>query len=398
MKSDRNAFKAGLFIILSFTAALAVIIVLRGDGAGAVQVRTVTFKLTDDLGGLGVGDEVRIGGIKVGTVRAVNIAGLDSANPRVRVRIAIPQSYVVREGARVGVQSALTGPGNLNFTTLGAGKPLTAGAALAGIPDPKNELLASLGRVTPHVETIAQNVETQTLPKVNETVAAFKQTADSTNTLVRHVDSKIDPVVGKYNGVADNTGQAMAQIRDLFGDTKTDFRGTVKNLNEATATVRDKLPGLIDKVTGVVDKVDGIVVSARAALIDVQKTAANAREVSAGARSVMIDNRGKLDGMIKGLKTTSDNLKATSIEVRRSPWRLLYKPSADEMGNLNLYDSTRQFAEGAASVSDAATALRDSLKDPNVDKTQVQKLVGQLDESFKNFHLAEDKLWNSVKQ
>ena len=398
MKRDRNAFLAGLFILLSLAAAAAVIVVLRGQGAGPIQVRTVGFELSDDLGGLGGGDEVRIGGVQVGAVRALELADLGSNRPRVLVTISIPARYVLREDAKVNVQNGLTGSANLNFETLGAGKPLADGASLAGMPDPKTALLASLGQITPRIEAIARDVEIQTIPRVNETVASFREAAASANTLVRHVNTKVDPIVDQYNGVAQNAGQAMAQVRDLVGDTKSDFRGTMKNLNLATGTVRDKLPPLMDKVTVVVEKVDGMIVNARAALLDVQKTAANAKDISAAARSIVVENRGKLDGMIKGLKVTSDNLKATSVEVRRSPWRLLYKPTPDEMANLNLYDSTRQFAQGAGSLSDAATALRDALSDPNADKQQVQKLMNDLDESFRNFHLAEDKLWSMVKQ
>ena len=83
--------------------------------------------------------------------------------------------------------------------------------------------------------------------------------------------------------------------------------------------------------------------------------------------------------------------------LRRSPWRLLYKPSKGEAANLNLYDTARQFAEGAGSMNDAATALRDALKDPNIDKAAVQKLVERLDESFSGFKKVEDDLWKQVQ-
>jgi hypothetical protein len=101
--------------------------------------------------------------------------------------------------------------------------------------------------------------------------------------------------------------------------------------------------------------------------------------------------------MIASLKTTGDNLKYASSEVRRSPWRLLYKPGAGEVANLNLYDSTRQFAEGAGQLNDAAVALRDALKDPDVDQAQVQKLVEKLDKSFAGFQDVEQQLWQQVK-
>jgi ABC-type transporter Mla subunit MlaD len=395
---DRNAFKAGLFILISLALAIGVLVAIRGPGMGPAQMRTVAFRLADDLGGLDVGDDVRLGGVKVGSVRELQLSGLDTPDARVLVRFSLPPRYVLREDAVVRIQSALTGPTNLNIESMGTAKPAGETFALVGQPDAKSVLLASLGRTSPHLEAILSGVETQTLPRVNETVAAFRQTADSATALVRHANEKVDPVVARYDGVAQYAGEMMVEVRDLVGDSKTDFRGTVKNLNQATAAVRDKLPNILDEVNGILTKVDGAVTSARSALQDVQRTVANTRDMSATLRSVITGNRGRLDSIVTSLKATSDNLKATSIEVRRSPWRLLYKPEPNELANLNLYDTARQFAEGAGSLSDAATALRDAMADPNTDKAQLQKLVAHLDESFQNFHQAESKLWTAVKE
>jgi predicted Zn-dependent peptidase len=67
------------------------------------------------------------------------------------------------------------------------------------------------------------------------------------------------------------------------------------------------------------------------------------------------------------------------------------------MGNLNLFDATREFADGANNVNDASLALRDALKNPNSDPKEIQKLMDQLDQAFANFNLVEHKLWDSVK-
>jgi hypothetical protein len=124
---------------------------------------------------------------------------------------------------------------------------------------------------------------------------------------------------------------------------------------------------------------------------------ANARAITAAGRAILAGNRGKIDAMVVNLKSMSDNLKFAAAEVRRSPWRLLYKPGADEMANLNLYDAARQFAEGANNVSDAAISLRDALQDPRTDSQSLQKLVNKLDDSFTGFQKVENDLWKQVK-
>jgi len=172
----------------------------------------------------------------------------------------------------------------------------------------------------------------------------------------------------------------------------------MKNLNSATGTLDKKLPVVMDDIHVVLDKAKGTVDSITVALEDVKKTVANTRDITASGKSILASNRSKIDGMIASLKATGDNLKAATTEIRHSPWRLLYKPAPGEVANLNLYDSARQFAEGASSLNDAAAALRDALKDPNADQKKVQSLVDQLDKSFENFNQVEDGLWKSVKE
>src|SRR5690606_22892487 len=97
------------------------------------------------------------------------------------------------------------------------------------------------------------------------------------------------------------------------------------------------------------------------------------------------------------LKKTGDNLKAASAEIRRSPWRLLYKPGKNEMANLNLFDSARAFAEGANDLADATTALRDALQTQQLDDQQLRNLLERLDLTFQKFNQVEQELRNQVE-
>jgi len=391
VSKERNELKAGAFIVITFVLAVVVVVWINGAGMGPSQVRTVAFKLSDDIGGLRVGDDVRLGGFKVGIVRDIQPQGLGGPDPQLLVSISLPARYALHQDAVVGVQSGLTGAVNLNIQSVGTGAPLKDGVALVGNPDPKTQLFASVGRMGPRLESAVADLQTQTIPRVNQTV-------DSAKTLIQHANAKVDPVVNQYDKVATSARGAMDQVSGLLGDSKPDFRGTLKNLNSATATINAKLPGLIEQVTGVISKVDHSLTSAQSALVDVQRTAENARDLTGSLRSVIVDNRSKLNEMVASIKTTSDNLKEASIEIRHSPWRLLYKPTPAEAGNMNLYDSARAFADGAGSLSDAAQALRDAMHDPHADRAQIQKLVDQLDASFDHFRQVENKLWTTAAQ
>ena len=382
MNKDRNALKAGTFIVVAMILTVSVVVAIKDFGrfAEPTAIRSAKFKLTDDIGGLRVGDDVRVGGFKVGSIKSIQPVGIDGGGEAAMlVLFSLPKKYVLRDGAKVGVQSGLTGASVLNITDLGGGTPIADGVAVAGTPDPKSILFKQLGEV-----------------KLAETAAAFKKTAEEATGTIAQVRGKVDPLYGKVVNVADRAGETMTHARDILGEGKGDLTGTFANLKSASGTVKEKLPVTMDNANNLLTKIQASVDKVQTTLDDVKATVANTKDVSATARSIVSGNRSKLDAMVTGLKTTSDNLKAASSEIRRSPWRLLYKPGKGEMANLNLYDSARQFAEGANDLNDAAAALRDALAAKEVDAKVLQALVNKLDETFNSFQKVESQLWQRV--
>jgi len=366
MNNERNAIKAGLFILISIAAAALIVLNLKGTlrVVDPNQDRRVTFKLADNLSGLGKGDDLRLGGYKVGVVKDIQVVTGNSpgGEPHIVVLFSMPARYKLHSDSLVLVDSSLTGVPYLNIERLGGGTEVTD---VNGQPSTLTSIIDIVRGAAPEVAALVHDVKTQTIPKVDT--------------------------------AADNTGQAMVQIRDVLGDTKPDIRGTLASLHASMDSVRDKLPAILDNVQSALREIHATVDHAQSALADLTVSLANARDITAAARSLLITNRGKIEGIITALKKTGDNLNGASVEIRQSPWRLLYKPGPDEMGNLNIFDSTRQFADGASSLDDAATALRDSLQDKNTDPAALQKLMKQLDASFANFKQVEDKLWTAVK-
>jgi ABC-type transporter Mla subunit MlaD len=420
MRKDPNAIKAGLFILLSFAGAVGIAVSVPGviHWFEPNQMRIVRFDLSDDIGGLRVGDDVRIGGYTVGNVRAIDVMLQDSqaasqpSSPHIVVKVAIPKKYQLYQGAVVSVQSTVTGQSWLNFEQLG---DIAAGPApdpLVGLPGGLSVAISRLRSIAPKLDKTADEIHglvvdarQMTLPKVNQTVDKFGKTAtdfsetgQTATKTVSELRAYIKPIVDKYYVVADKAAGMMGEIKDVFGESKGDFKGTVANLNAATASVKQKLPGILDEVDALLTNVHTAVDHANGAMVDIRKTAENSKELTGTVRSVINGNKGKLDSMIASLKSTSDNLKGASGEIRRSPWRLLYKPGKNEVDNLNLYDSARQFADGANDLNDAALALRDALNNKSADERQIKKLLESLEGKFTSFREVEQKLWTEVRE
>jgi ABC-type transporter Mla subunit MlaD len=399
MTKERNALKAGLFIVVATVLVVIVVIAVKG-GVRFAEGRTTytaSFRLTDDIGGLGIGDDVRVGGWKVGTVQSIDAVDLDK-DARLLVSFTLPSRFQLRQNATLRVQSTLTGSTALNVESMGSGELIAPEKPFAGKPDPKTVLFASLGGAAENISAATDDlratmadVRKTVVPQVSATLDSFKGTGDSATALVKDVHGRVPEIFDRYGKVTDSTVAMMQSITDMIGPSTTDWKGLLANLNQASGTINQKLPGMLAKVESSLD-------SAQGALADIRATAANTKELSESIRNVIGRNEGRLDNIIAGLKTTSDNLKATSAEVRHSPWRLLYKPGPGEVQNLTTYDTARQFAEGAGQINDAATALRDALKTGQAKPEDVQQLLAQLEKSFGRFREVEGKLWQEVKR
>jgi len=420
MPKNRSALRAGLLMIGSVALIIAIIVGIKG--LAWIRDRTVThlvaFDLKTNIGGLRVGDEVRVGGFKVGDVRKITLVrDTDPARDPyfILVAFSIPEKYSIRDDAKIRVDGTLTGTSWLNFESLGKGAPLAADRPLIGAPASTTELLAKVSGLAPEIQGMLTDIRTKTIPALNgtltdvqtktvplanQTLESFKKTGDNTAALTDDLRKSYDGVLlAEYKQVMEKATQMLEATRAFFGDTSVDWRGTLANLNKSTTSINAKLPGILDKVDGALTKVDTAVDQVNKTLTEVHQTVLNAKDLSAGAKAVVVGNRAKLDNMIASLKTAGDNLKFATAEIRRSPWRLLYKPAPNEMANLNLYDAARQFAEGANDLNDTAGALRDLLKNnPNADPAEVKRLMDKVDASFTNFQQVEQKLWSNVKE
>jgi ABC-type transporter Mla subunit MlaD len=399
-----NPLKAGLFIVTSFAVAAGIFFGITGTSALSEDSKDyrVVFDLDEDVNGLSVGSDVRIGGFIVGSVRGVEVADVDSDRPTIRVLFRAPAKYPIRQDATVVVQAGVTGLVNLNITNLG-----TKGAALADASHPLDGAPSGLALALTSFAGIGGEV-TQTLqqwrPKGIDALDQIRTTAASADQTIQQVRGKIDPAYDKYVGVADSTKGAtdaakgaMATLDEILGGGKGDIRETFANLRGVTATANDRLPKLVDELSQTVASARGAIDKSGKAIEDAQAIAADGREIAAGVRGLVNGNRARLDDIVRSLNLTGSNLAAASGEIRRSPWRLLYKPSEGEVANQNLYDATRQFAEASRKLQDSSQALKDTLGDGKSTPADVQSILEKLNADFENYKKVERTLWDRVR-
>ena len=390
-KKQRDAFRAGVFMLLSIMLILVLIVAIKGFARvfEPMQVRAARFSLRDDLGGLQVGDNLRVAGFTVGEIQSIRLI-THVKKPFVRVTFTMPKKYTLRTGAQVVIGGTITGTSWLNFVSLGSGTPLPPDYVLTGRPSGISHALATVASLAPQIKAMVTQVRTTTVPLINADLTKLGATADSLRTaatgaagVLQSVHGEIKPVVAKYDVAADKTAYAMDQAGKLLHSGR---KGAVVNINAVTADIKKAIPALLAK--------------AQSDLNQVHATFTNSTALTAQANSLLAKNQDRIDSIIRALHGASVNLKTFAVEIRHSPWRLLYKPSKKDINNIEIYDAVREFDQAARHLQRAADVLKASAVNPQTPAQQAQlhQLMRKLKTTFSQFQQVETKFWKAVKQ
>jgi len=123
-------------------------------------------------------------------------------------------------------------------------------------------------------------------------------------------------------------------------------------------------------------------------------------EMTSTAKEVIVLNKDKINKVVDNFKETSDHLKGASKDVRRNPWRLLYRPTLEETKQLDIFDAARAFAEAATQLDDAVIQLKalSMAQQGGVrsDDPVLLKVREQLKQTMDHFSQAESALWQQL--
>jgi methyl-accepting chemotaxis protein len=300
----------------------------------------------------------------------------------------------------VVIQATVTGVAWLNFDSLGEGEPLDPGSVIVGDAGTFSNLVSAANRLAPAVTGLVDDVRDRTLPKVDEVLDKTSSSIDN-----------IDGTVARFGEAADRTSNAAQTVEELLEANRENLNETLANLRDASQRaprLMDDANLLVSSWTGAADSVretlDGtgerlnlVLEDAKVIAEDLKQTSKETTATVSEVHSLISGNRGKIETIISRLRDTSSTLNLASAEIRRSPWRLLYRPDGSQRESLDLYDTARRFAEGAASLQDAAVALGDAANDPAADPQKVEQMLLELQQKFQEFDRIERALYQRLE-
>lgn len=194
-------------------------------------------------------------------------------------------------------------------------------------------------------------------------------------------DSMMEAIKQEFN--PDDPNSLLARVKYEVDRDKAD--SIVASFKSAVAQLEKDTHAIAGNIQRTLAKADFALETAESTLKDLQRFTGDER----------------IDRIIKNIDEVSINLKLTSREVRRAPWKLLYKPKRKEFRIQALVDSAGAFAAGAERLDSAALRLQKLLATTDDKRMiygdQVKSMVSELETSFEQFQKAERKFWEQLK-
>lgn len=422
--SRRNNILAGSFLIASLVLGVAVSAVLSDIGDRFVPKNTyvVRFALTDGVSGIVPGSTVLIGGREAGHVSKVGFANTDGSNPdlpaMVELEIRLPKSIVLYENAVPTLSSPLIGSmSSINLVDLGsptgvpeiqgASSVLEPGEALRGRLAPPSFLAAS-GFGPEETEAVKRIIS-----RIEETVGRFDDlTIDMDEKLRRMIDDiavatddimiivedirkrepewadRVDSALANLDSAAEQANQVMADVREGVAEAR-----------DALDVNRPKIDRIVDNLESTTTRLDTETMDQISeTLTGVDEGVEDLQGLITDARTMLAERAPEIRRTLSNVRLASDQLRLTLIEVRRNPWRLLYRPGAKETRTEVLYDAARSYAAAVSDLRAASESLEIATAREKPNTEEVQRLLESLRESLSRFETTEQQLLDRLLQ
>ncbi|MGC9454497.1 MAG: MlaD family protein [Phycisphaerae bacterium] len=395
-RKQRNELAAGLFVTVAVLLTVAVILWLGAAEVFKPARQKAFFAVEESVGSMGLskGSAVEIAGTEVGKITEVRL------QPDQKQALYIADIHrddvTIYSDAKARVQGLL-GESTLVITD--------RGSAEAGPADEENpvrltggltQAMADIAKAAEMLRGIAETVRETIGPAEGEGVLAVveriierldgasENVLEITANLRHETERTEDALMGKVHGTMDDVRAIAADARPKLEETLTSVRNTAGTIERYT---EEDIAQILAKLRDVND--------------EVLQIARDFSEVSSAAKETMLINRAKVDEMIDNMTLVSANLKAASTEIRRNPWRLLYRPEDRELRSQNIYDAARAFSSGAQQLDQALTKLQGLAEAHDgalpADDPALEEIQSQIRATFSEFTKAEQKLWEELE-
>ncbi len=444
-RTATNNFKAGVFLLVSLVGFIVMCAVIGGAGDRFFTKRTTyvfRFDLSTGAMGLKKDSAIRVGGQQAGFVSAVDFkkpAG--TVDTPVRTGQPAPSSpdaqgklppnyiYVTAhiESRLVLHTDAII---NLELPLLGSVSTINI-PSVGGLPRPGEPAAPVLGPMQIIDGSLAPPTFLAQAGYGGEQKTQMQNILERGSAISNQVGEMVDSFKARLNPTLDSAQDAVNNVRDLTGEMAANRQqwakaigDTLTNVRTATAEVADRAveakalvalvrDGIehnrpfIDRIffnaAEAVEKVNtDLLATVRDALADGRKAVADVADITDRARPVVAEAIPELRRTLANARLASDQLKLAMVEIRRTPWRLLYQPTRKELEEELMYDRVRTYAAAVSDLRSASETLSGALNGSGsgaglpLPRNQIEAMTKDMSEAFERYRQAEKQFLDKL--
>jgi phospholipid/cholesterol/gamma-HCH transport system substrate-binding protein len=338
MRERGLEFKVGLLIIAAAIILVGFVFVLGNFSLGSGFTLHVDYAYS---GNLQAGAPVKVAGIKVGKVSAIDFRGgkLDPATGRrVQVRVAVWVEDRARDSLRKDSEFFINTAGVLGeqYVEIVPGDdwqspPLAAGTIVKGTDPPRTDLVLSrLYEVLDGVSSVLR----EDREVIRDLLKNGASTVAEVNQLLKDNRAQIGTLIDGAGQMAGRASLTLDKVNQGLGDPRV-IQSTLANADALLATTRGAVTTLTPPAAaflGDATRVTGIVTTDR---VDRALAVADKAAVAAGKAGGLLDN---VDGMVTDLRagkgTAGALLSKEDVyadvrelirDLKRNPWKFFWK-------------------------------------------------------------------------
>jgi len=318
MKYKREEIKAGFVVVAALLIFSAMVILIGGSKFWEkLDIYHIRFSA---IGGLEKGAFIRLGGFRVGQVLGIAIAPDDVS--RIEVTIGVKPRTPICRGAVASVRTlGLVGDYYVLLTQKpGANQPL-----------PPESLIPS-----------------REMMEIGDLLAQAAELSHTLNASVEQVAAGVNQILSQENITHVRTSlqglsRLMAEGEKSLSTITVDLSNVLRKLNAMMANLdsfvlenRNNVQGAILAIRNAAERLDTLSVTLNQTLVenkeDLRSTIATLKEDSQKAGQLMDNLDGRvtvtgdyLEETMTNLMEISENLRLLSSQLKRQPWRLIYR-------------------------------------------------------------------------
>lgn len=292
----KEVIKASI-IILSSLIILSIFVILIGGSSFYEKLDKYYVKVMN-VGGLEVGSQVRLGGVRVGRVTDISVP----KNPGELVTVEIG----VKKGTKIykGTKALITQTGFVGDIYMLLSVNNTVGEIIKPGDTIPSEEQMQFGLIISKIDILSSSVD----KLVNDIDKLFSD---------KNIKG-IENLIGNTNNAIVNSSSNLEKVANSLKNTTEKLNVVLSEIEEVVKTNKGEVNQIVKKVRYDIEKAEDMIKS-------IESTAKSVENTSKTIDKTVLLQSKKIERLLNSMVETSEELKELIQEMKNKPWSLIYK-------------------------------------------------------------------------